>query len=181
MRTSALIPAALAVIFLQACTLTVRDGNPYKPTATLQEIMTSIIDPNIDYVWNSVSTVSTAQGTEERQPRTDEDWNAVRQHALTVVEASNLLLVKGRAVARKGANTSSGGAELHPEDIEKAIAAQRADFVKRTDEFHDAALRLIAAIDRKNADELVEAGGAVEHACEQCHSQFWYPNDKKPK
>lgn len=33
-----------------------------KPKLTLQEIMLSVIDPNIDPVWNSVATVVTAAG-----------------------------------------------------------------------------------------------------------------------
>jgi hypothetical protein len=40
---------------------------------------------------------------------------------------------------------------------------------------------LIAAIDTKNVEALEQAGGEVEQACEQCHSQFWYPGDNRPK
>jgi hypothetical protein len=181
MRTRPIPLVLLPLVLLQACSHATRDENLFRPTATLQEIMVSIIDPNIDPVWNAVSTVATAKGIEERRPQTDEEWAVLRHHALTVVEASNLLLVEGRAVARKGRSTSSGGAELNPDAIGKGIAVNRADFVKRTHEFHDAALRLVAAIDRKSSDALLEAGSAVEQACEQCHSQFWYPGDQRPK
>jgi hypothetical protein len=173
--------ALLAPLLLPACSHHPKDGKLFRPSATLQEIMASIIDPNIDAVWNAVSTVTTAKGTEERRPHTDEEWKTLRNHALAVAEAGNLLVIKGREVARKGQSTSSGGAELNPDDIRKGIEANRHDFVKRAHEFRDAALLLVAAIDRKNPDQLVEAGGAVERACEQCHSQFWYPNDKRPK
>jgi cytochrome c556 len=44
-----------------------------------------------------------------------------------------------------------------------------------------AAQQLIAAIDAKNVEDLERAGGEVEQACEQCHSQFWYPGDSRPK
>jgi cytochrome c556 len=39
---------------------------------------------------------------------------------------------------------------------------------------------VIAAIDKKDPEELIRTGGLVEQACEQCHSQYWYPNDKRP-
>jgi len=156
-------------------------ATPFKPTATLQDIMLSIIDPNIDYVWNAVSSVSTATGTEERRPETDEDWKLLRQHALAVAEAGNLLLIENRPVANQNANTSSGGAELNSQEIQKLIAANRTEYVQRAYALHDAAELLLVAIDKKSVDELEKAGGDVEHACEQCHSQFWYPNDNRPK
>lgn len=155
--------------------------SPFKPVATLQDIMTSIIDPNIDFVWNSVSSVNTANGTEERQPQTDEDWLILRQHALAVAEAGNLLLIEDRPIAATSANTSSGGAELNPADIKALIAANRNEYVNRVHGLQTAAQGLVAAIDAKNVEELEKAGGEVEQACEQCHSQFWYPGDNRPK
>jgi len=143
--------------------------------------MLSIIDPNIDYVWNSVATISTAKGTEERRPQTDEEWQSVKQHALTVLEASNLLLIEGRPVSAAGAATSSGGAELNPAEIQQAIQTNRADFIARAHALHNSTQKVIAAIDKKNVEELIETGGAVDQACEQCHTQFWYPNDKRPE
>jgi hypothetical protein len=169
------------MIILSTAVQAARQEAAFKPTATLQEIMTAIIDPNIDYVWNSVSSVSTAQGTEERRPVSDDDWKAVRQHALAVAEAGNLLLIKGRPVAAHGATTSSGGAELNPADIQKAIEKNRTAFNQGAAGLRDTVQQVLDAVDHKNAEELVEAGGRVERACEQCHSKFWYPGDKRPK
>jgi len=152
----------------------------YKPVATLQELMSSVVDPNVDPIWNSVSTISTKDGTIEKKPQTDEDWLALRKHALTLIEVSNLLVIEGRPVAAAGANTSSHVTELSPKDIQKAINANRDGFVKNAYALQDAAKLTLVAIDAKDADELVRAGGQVEHACEQCHSQFWYPDDKRP-
>lgn len=154
---------------------------PFKAVATLQDIMTAIIDPNIDFVWNSVSSVSTASGTEERQPQTDEDWRLLRQHASSVAEAANLLLIEDRPIAAANAVTSSGGAELTPAAIKTLIAEHRQEYVQRAQGLQTAAQALLVAIDAKNVEELEKAGGEVEQACEQCHSQFWYPGDAKPK
>ncbi len=153
----------------------------FKPTATIQEIMTSIIDPNIDFVWNSTAVINTATGTEERKPHTDEDWLAVRQHALVVLEASNLLLIEGRSVAAKGATTSTkNSAEASPEEIKRTIDAKRADFIAYAHALHDAVEQTIVAIDAKDATRLDNAGGAIDQVCEKCHKEFWYPKDKRP-
>ena len=153
----------------------------YHPTATIQDIMQSIIDPNIDAVWNSVATISTTAGTVEKSPHSEEEWKEVRQHALVVVEASNLLIMEGREVAEPGQSTSSHAVELNPAEIQKGIEQHREAFVKHALALHDAALAALSAIKAKNTGQLVEAGGKIDRACESCHAQFWYPNDKIPK
>ena len=37
-----------------------------------------------------------------------------------------------------------------------------------------------AAADAKDAQKLFEVGEQIEHACEGCHSSYWYPNEKVP-
>lgn len=186
-RKSRLILAVFGctAALLSACNINPNQPSPpstlFKSVATLQEIMTAIIDPNIDFVWNSVSSVSTAKGTEEKQPKTDEDWQILRQHALVVAEAANLLLVENRPIAAQNVITSSGGAELNPSDINLLINSQRGEYTSRVLSLQTAAQGLIAAIDTKNVEALEQAGGEVEQACEQCHSQFWYPGDNRPK
>lgn len=166
-HTEAVTPAAAA-------------AQRFRPVATVQDIMQSIIDPNIDPVWDSVATISTTKGTIEKAPKTDEEWKAVRQHALVVVEASNLLLIEGRQVANPGASTSTSAVELSPAEVQKGIETNRADFDKNANALHDAAVQVLQAIDARRADQLVDAGGRVDQACESCHTQFWYPNDKRP-
>jgi hypothetical protein len=78
----------LKVLFLGALTLllaacnaasekaaTPADAQPeFRTTATIKDIMDSIIDPNADELWQSVSTVVDATGMHERYPKTDEEW-----------------------------------------------------------------------------------------------------------
>lgn len=152
----------------------------YKPVATLQELMLSVIDPNVDPIWNAVSTVSTKDGVIEKTPKTDEEWTVLRNHALTLIEVANLLVIDGRPVALPSASTSIHTVELNPADIQKLIHEKRGDFIKNAYALQDAANLALQAIDAKNSDELLRVGGLIERACEQCHSQFWYPSDKVP-
>lgn len=154
--------------------------SPFQPTATLQEIMQSVIDPNVDAIWNSVTTISTAAGTQEIVPHTDEEWLKLRHHALTLIEATNLLLIDGRQVAHAGATTSSHAVELSPQQIQAGISANRAAFIAHAHALHAAAQRALAAIEAKSPQALEQAGGEIDMACESCHAQFWYPGDKRP-
>lgn len=179
MKQSQIILISLSSLLLASCLSNA--ASPFKPALTIQEIMTAVIDPNIDFVWNSVSTVATAQGIEEKRPQTEEDWQAIKQHAQVVLEAANLLVIEGRPVANAGANTSSGGAELSAKEIETLISRNQEEFIARSHGLHRAMQEVIAAIDRRDVDALEKAGGSVEQACELCHTQFWYPNDQRPK
>jgi hypothetical protein len=182
LKKLAFILVVFSSVFLTACAQFYDESNnpQFRPVASIQDIMLSIIDPNIDFVWNAVTTISTKEGIEEKVPETDEDWREVKKHALVVLEASNLLLIKGRNVAIDGVNTSTGGAELSAADIQNLINSTRPEFNKRALVLHDAMQLVIAAIDKKDPEELIRTGGLVEQACEQCHSQYWYPNDKRP-
>src|SRR4029450_13894418 len=70
----------------------------FRTTATIKDIMDSVVDPSADYRWDSVATIVTKKGTEERRPRTDMEWQEVRRRAIALLEATNLLLMAGRHV-----------------------------------------------------------------------------------
>src|SRR4249919_3365186 len=78
---------------------------PYHPVASIREVMNSVIDPNVDVVWNAVSTTINHGKPTEHSPKNDEEWAATRHSALTVAEGTNLLMMPGRAVAPAGAGS----------------------------------------------------------------------------
>ena len=50
-----------------------------------------------------------------------------------------------------------------------------------TQTLQNSALETLKKVDAKDVDGFVEAGGAIDEACEACHKQFWYPDAPKPK
>ena len=103
--------------------------NVLRPTATIKDIMDSIVDPSADALWESVATIVTTTGIEDRRPRTDEEWLAVRRSAVQLVESTNLLLVEGRRVAKPGEKSENPGIELAPEEIDTLISGDRPTFI----------------------------------------------------
>jgi plastocyanin len=175
----AVVLGALSVAFLAAGGCNRREErqpqSEFRPTATVKDIMTSVIDPEADVLWNSVATIVSLSGTEERAPKTDEEWAAVRRSAVQLVEATNLLRIPGRAVARPGEKSENPRIELQPETIQKMIAEDPSTWRTLVDRLHDAAVPALKAIDAKNAKGLFDAGEHIEHACEACHQRYWYP------
>ena len=152
----------------------------YVPTATVKDLMQSVVDPSADVVWLAVTTVQSQKGTVETKPKNDEEWAKVRHGAIALMEASNLLMVPGRHVARPGEKSETPGVELEPSEMEALINTDLAAWRKRAHGLHEAGVAALQAIDAKDADKLFEVGEQIERACESCHSQYWYPNEKIP-
>jgi hypothetical protein len=150
-------------------------------TGTIKDIMDGIVDPSADYLWDSVATIVTRKGIEERRPRTDEDWKNVRRRAIALIEAPNLLMMEGRKVAHPGEKSENPGIELGPEEIQEILDGDRATFVQRAHALQDAGLQALAAIDKKDVDGLSNAGETIDEACEQCHLKYWYPPDAEAR
>lgn len=147
----------------------------FRTTATIKDIMDSIVDPNADYLWDSVSTIVTRKGIEEKRPRTPDEWKEVRRRAIAMIEATNLIMMDGRKVARAGEKSENPGIELGPEEIQMLIDADRPTLIQRAHALHDAGMKALAAIDKKDVEGLSDAGEAIDEACEQCHLKYWYP------
>jgi hypothetical protein len=166
--------AALAV--LGACT------RAAPPPQSIQDIMSTIVDPAADALWDSVSSETTNDGIEEKQPRSDAEWRAVRAHAVTLVEASRLLAAEHRPVTHGGKQVEDAHVPgiLPAHEIESAIKTDRTGFEARARELQDAACQALNAIEAKSPARLLAAGGAIDQACERCHQAYWYPNAERP-
>src|SRR5207237_3685968 len=119
-----------------------------RPVATIQDLMLAIVDPSSDVVFEAVSTTISIRGEETKAPKNDHEWAVVRNNALTLVEAGNLLMMPGRLVASPAtlaaadalAEHSASVAEkasaiqLTPDQIEKGIASDRAARIGRARE-----------------------------------------------
>lgn len=154
------------------------DANGYIAQFSIEEIMESIVMPAAQAVWDAVAVNVTEKGIIETKPQTDEDWEKLRWQAVTLVEATNLLIVPGRRAAHPGAKSENPGAELEPAQIQALLDKQRPSFVAHAHVLHEAAMQALRAIDARNIDGISEAGGTIDEACESCHLQFWYPPQK---
>ena len=143
------------------------------PLPTIQELMNTRIDPAADVLWDAVAFISSEKGEEERRPRTPAEWLTVQQNAQALIAAAADLTVPGRRVALLDKAAGPGG--LDASDIQRRIDADRVAFAQRARALESSAQRALAAIDAKDADALMNAGGLIDAACEACHVLYWYP------
>jgi hypothetical protein len=120
---------------------------PFKPVADTKLLMQSVIDPSADLVWDAVKTIDTMDGTQQIRPKTDAEWTAVRNAAVTVAEAGNLLMMVPRA--------KDGG-----------------EWMQRAQEMINTGEAAIKAAEAKNAEKLFTVGGDIYDACSNCHREY---------
>ncbi len=147
----------------------------FRTTATVQDIMKSMVEPAADAIWNAVAVNVKSDGVETKAPETDDEWATVRHNAVMLLEATNLILIEGRSLAAPGARSENPEAELQPEQIRALIDKDRASWVRLAHGLHDAAAVALKAIDARNADALSASGEGIDTACESCHVTYWYP------
>jgi hypothetical protein len=177
--------AVLLVVTVAGChrgqsAVSARETPEYTASATIKDLMQAVVDPSADDVWLSVTTVMSKAGVVETEPKTDEDWAKVRHGAIKLTEASNLLIVPGRHVARPGEKSEAPGVELEPSEMEALILKDIPGWRNRAKALHEAGLAALKAADAKDAHRIFEVGEQIEEACENCHRNYWYPNEKIP-
>jgi hypothetical protein len=133
-----------------------KGAQPAGPRAigSVKDIMNAIVDPAADFVWESVASHITLQGTVDKAPQNDMEWEDVRNHALTLAEAGNLLMLPGRA-------------------------KDKGQWMRVSRGLSDAAEIAMKAADNRDVDALFAAGETIDNACEACHEVYWYPPTPK--
>lgn len=156
--------------------------SPFRPTASIQELMQSIVDPSADALWESVSSTTTKDGVVDKVPQSDAEWIELRHLAIRIAESGNLLSIPGRPIAHSGKQLEDSHIKgiLSVPEIQARLDQDPALFRKLARDLQLAAETTLTAIDAKNIEGFLEAGSRIDQACEQCHLHYWYPNDKRP-
>jgi len=138
--------------------------------------MDAIVDPSADVVWGAVGAVADQDGLRDLSPKTPEEWLEVRRAAVRLVEGANLLMMSPREAAPPGAVSEAPGVELEPAEITALIGSERAGFDAFAMALQAVSVEALRAVETRDKDRLIEAGGAIEEVCEGCHQTFWYPH-----
>ena len=143
-----LFPATLLALTVAACNSApaAPPAPTYRPIATTKELMDAL-DPVADAFWEPVGTVMTKEGTFDKKPENDEEWQAVRNNAVLMRETGSMLLFPSKA----------GG---------------NAEWIKQANALIDTTDKAIKAIDAKDPKALFDIGAEVYDSCTNCHRQF---------
>ena len=152
----------------------VTEALPYDTTNSIKDLMTTMIVPNAQALWNSVSYVVTSEGATETLPQTDEDWTRLRASAIALIEGGNALMVPGREVVGGFAVAGAPAFQFTPEEIAQRVADDPQVWLRYVQELQESTRLTLQAIELRDVMGLTEWGAQINDACEGCHAQFWY-------
>jgi hypothetical protein len=109
----------------------------FKPVGSTLQLMQAIVIPASDVVW--------AVGAEA--PKNDEEWTKVRNNALALAEAGNLLMIGDRA-------------------------KDQGEWMKMSQALVDAGTAAFHAAEMKNVEGVMMAGDGIYNTCEGCHMKY---------
>ena len=150
------------------------------PVVSVRELMSGMIDPIADNIFDSVRWNSDSTGFHETKPTTDEDWEKVRIGAVTIVEGIYLLKVPRPITPEGDLNNSTGPnpPELSPTQIKAKIDKDPVLWNAKIQALRNVGLETLEAVKKKDVEALFQASTDLDEACESCHLQYWYPGDK---
>lgn len=120
---------------------------PFDTTISVKDLMANMMDPTADVVWGSVGTIMTKEGTFEKAPQTDDEWNNIKAHAIMLVEGGNLLMLPAR----------SGGNQ---------------EWVQMAQDLITQSKRMIAAAEKHDKVAVFDVGADIYDRCVNCHKKF---------
>lgn len=120
---------------------------PFKVIAETKYVMEDIMERQADIVWSATGTIVTAEGVEERSPKTEDDWIAVKAAAINLTETGNLLLIPGRI-------------------------QDDGQWVKNVQAMMEQGQKMIAAIDKKDTKAMFDVGSDLYDTCTNCHMHY---------
>lgn len=119
----------------------------YNTQLDTQQIMSLVLEPASDILWDSAGWVMDAAGYEDLYPTTDEGWDFVRAQAAIVVESGNMLALPGRAEDNDAWMIYSEG-------------------------LSEAGLLAMKAAAEKNEEDFFQAGAQLYSVCTACHQAY---------
>jgi len=126
----------------------------FNPVASIQNIMALEVDPSADTIWAAVSIDQTKSGIKENHPHTNQQWEDLRGRALMLIEATNLLTMDNRRVAREGdqkLDDEGTQGNLSAEQSQQAIDANRSVFIGFAKAMGVVGEQMLKAIDAKKS------------------------------
>jgi mono/diheme cytochrome c family protein len=120
---------------------------PFATTATTKELMADVVEPAANVYWEAVGSITDKNGTVELAPKTQAQWDAVRNAAIVVAESGNLLMLDGRS-------------------------ANHGEWMELSRALIDVGKRARAAAEARDRTAVFDVGAEVYQACVNCHSKY---------
>lgn len=155
---------------------------PAAKAVSLHAVMKGQIAPGADTLWNAVGETFEGGKSVQLAPSTPAQWDALGQKVGDMRQGMTALLAAPTVTVAAAGETIQGGGEAgapQADQIQKRLDANHAGFVVKAQAMAAILDQFDVAIKARDVKAYTELGGNLDSACEACHLQFWYP-DQKP-
>jgi hypothetical protein len=94
---------------------------PFQAHVDMKTFMEHVLTPAATLIWRANGSVIDAGGEHDLSPRTDNDWENITSGAATLAEATNALMIPGRAPRRMTSKPSLTSAIISTASARLAI------------------------------------------------------------
>jgi len=122
-------------------------ATPYKPVATLPDLMRGTLTFAAEKYWESVAIVVDADGVHENHPETEAEWIEVWSAGMTLAEAGNLLMMPPRAI-------------------------DNGDWIRLATDLVDVGLHAAKVAIDEDFEGVLAAGEQIYNVCVECHQLY---------
>ena len=154
------------------------------PKANLQLTMLTKVNPQALALWDIGNDAQDDNGNIDAKKIKAATWT-------NLVEIGKAIEEGGRTLATSnGVIAAAPGAKLQDEagpgsskaaDVQRYLDAKPADFRKYALELQKTGGDIVAAATKHDGKKLSEISNALDEVCENCHMEFWYPQQGSPK
>jgi hypothetical protein len=141
------IVVCLSLVVVSAGCSSASAPPPYQPVADVKTLMANIMEPAAEVYWDAVGIIVDDKGEQQIEPKTVEEWEAVRNAAYVVAESGNLLMMPTRA--------KDGGEWM---DASRLMI--------------EAARKAIRAAESRDKDAVFDVGAEMYDSCTNCHAKY---------
>lgn len=120
---------------------------PPPPVASLAQLMTAVVLPNAQKIYDAVGYTTTKDGMVEVAPKNDAEWQKIAASAAALVESGHLMMSPDRRV-------------------------DAAEWMRMTTTFVEASQASLKAANEKNVDGIFASGGDLNETCDTCHARY---------
>jgi cytochrome c556 len=181
MRTIAAMVGGSVLAALAVCAAVhAADTKPVAST-TLHEAMKNVVAVQTQIVWDVSNEASNDAGEPDASKLKPADWAKIANAAMKVSQVAQAYAQEGPVVvARPGQKIDGEGTPnaWGAKQVQGAIEKNPAAFRAFASQLKVAMDGVVASTRSKNAAKLAEASGTLDQICENCHTQFWYPEQK---
>jgi cytochrome c556 len=148
------------------------------PAPTIQAAMKGVIAPQAQILWDVGNEAMDDNGNPDAKRLSATQWEQlaiagqkVKDMSLALAMADHIKVVSpGATIQGEGDPNSSSAAQ-----VQGFVDANLAGFAEQSRKLAAAADDFVVAAKARDAAKLGLASGNLDQVCEDCHMQYWYP------